>query len=183
MRPNYEEQSSGAEVRGRAALEAIRAIMAGASRKAAVPPDDGSLRPLAPHLFVLDMERGCPVYRLAGSAVRCGFGVNPHGRSYYENWSSDAHSALQSFFDAALEAGCAFHVFSDALYPWGIGARYETVLIPVTAAVHGFVGVSILLDGDIDSGRPAALQQLRRIAFLNDGGRAPRRVFPRPVLM
>lgn len=163
-------------------LDTIRTIMAADARTAAAGSDDDGLRALSPHLFVLDIEGGHPVYRLAGSVVRSAFGADPQGRSYYENWGCDAHVALQAFFDAATEAGCAFHVFSDVLHPWGTGAQYETVLIPVAAQNgHGFVGVSILLEGDVDSGQPAALQHLRRIAFLHDGARTPRRVFPRPA--
>jgi hypothetical protein len=169
-------------MRGNAALKAIRAIMAGAPQEAETDVD--SLWALAPHLFVLDMNEGQPVYRLAGSAVQCAFGADPHGRSYYENWSRDAHPALQSFFHAATESCCAFHVFSDGLWSWGAYARYETVLIPVAIAAlrkNLFIGVNLLLDGDADSKRPAMLQHLRCIAFLHDGSRAPRRLYPRPV--
>lgn len=169
-------------MRGNTALKAIRAIMAGESQEAGTDVD--TLRALAPHLFILDVSEGQPVYRLAGSVVQCAFGADPRGRCYYENWSYDAHSALQSFFHAAREACCAFHVFSDGLWSRGPGVRYETVLIPVEIAAlekHLFVGVNLLLDGDVDSRRPAMLQHLRCIAFLHDGGRAPRRLYPRPV--
>lgn len=154
-------------MRGGAALETIRAGMAGGAPEATAWLGDDSLRALAPHLFLLEMARDQPIYRLAGGAVQSVLGADPRGRCYYDDWQGDTHPTLRSFFQTAIQARCPFHILSDTVCRGGMAARGETVLIPIALPDSMyFVGVSILFDGDADMVRPATPQRLRRIAFL-----------------
>src|ERR1700744_472631 len=94
----------------------LRAIIAGLSSaqhsKEDADADQAILRYIAPYLFILEFDRGIPVYHLAGDALRSSLGFDPNGKCFYVNWNADTHASLDKFFRTSLEGKRSFFVLS-----------------------------------------------------------------------
>ncbi|MEQ1577147.1 MAG: PAS domain-containing protein [Hyphomicrobium sp.] len=115
--------------------------------------EPGRLGSVLPESFILERSTdGRIVYRLAGTKLCQGFGMELRGRDFLEGLSGDDRMKLKPHLDSVIEHGAVSVQTLEIENSVGAKGTVEVVVLPLIhtrGAIDRFLGCTVWLDGPI----------------------------------